>query len=325
MNQPNPTLSKTLNLIPLVNVALLITAATASAQPYAFSRTFDNPTPTVSDVFGISMALDGNHVLIGSHKDTNGLSVGQVQLFDATTGSLLQTFADPTPNGDEFGSSVALDGNRVLVGTSSDDTNGANVGQAYLFDTTSGNLLHTFNDPTPTPNGSLGDEFGKAVALDGNRVLVGASDDDTNGVEVGQAHLFDATTGSLLQTFDDPTITGADFFGSSVALDGNRVLVGAPYDDTNGTNVGQAHLFVAIPTPDFSGDGVLDCIDIDALVAEIAAGTNSSLFDLTGDGLVDTADLDEWRVQGGASNLPSGNPYLVGRRQPGWLRRCSRL
>ena len=64
--------------------------------------------------------------------------------------------------------------------------------------------------------------------------------------------------------------------------------------------------------PDFNHDGLLNCTDIDALVAEIAAGTNSTLFDLTGDGTVDIADLDEWRVRGGAVNLASGNPYLVG-------------
>ncbi len=100
--------------------------------------------------------------------------------------------------------------------------------------------------------------------------------------------------------------------------DDARVLVGF-IERPDGSGLGKGWvaildrpLFVAIATPDFSGDGVLDCIDIDALVAQIAAGTNSSLFDLTGDGLVDTADLDEWRVQGGASNLPSGNPYLVG-------------
>jgi hypothetical protein len=64
--------------------------------------------------------------------------------------------------------------------------------------------------------------------------------------------------------------------------------------------------------PDFNSDGILDCIDIDSLVAEIVAGTNTSTFDLTRDGVVDTADLYEWRVQGGAANLQSGNPYLVG-------------
>lgn len=49
-------------------------------------------------------------------------------------------------------------------------------------------------------------------------------------------------TGNLLQTFDDPTVTSGDFFGFSLALDGNNVLIGAEGDNTNGSFVGQAHL-----------------------------------------------------------------------------------
>jgi len=55
--------------------------------------------------------------------------------------------------------------------------------------------------------------------------------------------VFDATTGALLQTFDDPTVTGVDRFGTSVVLSGDRALIGASADDTQGSNVGQAHLF----------------------------------------------------------------------------------
>jgi hypothetical protein len=100
-----------------------------------------------------------------------------------------------------------MDGNRVLISSPYDDTNGNEVGQAYLFDTSTGNLLQTLDDPTPTQSPAsfaVGDLFGISVALDGNRVLIGAAFDDTNGFGVGQAHLFDATTGDLVQTFDDP-------------------------------------------------------------------------------------------------------------------------
>ena len=65
-------------------------------------------------------------------------------------------------------------------------------------------------------------------------------------------------------------------------------------------------------TVDFNDDGTLDGTDVDALVAEIAAMTNATMFDLTGDGLVDDADLTRWLVVAGAVNLPSGNPYLYG-------------
>ena len=68
------------------------------------------------------------------------------------------------------------------------------------------------------------------------------------GGNVGQAHLFDAVTGNLLQTFNDPNFTTQDRFGRSVALDGFNVLIGAANDGTLGPDVGQAHLFI-IPEP----------------------------------------------------------------------------
>ena len=63
---------------------------------------------------------------------------------------------------------------------------------------------------------------------------------------------------------------------------------------------------------DFNNDQLLDCLDVDALVAEISSGTNAPSFDLTGDSLVDQSDLSAWLADAGAANLPSGNPYLAG-------------
>ena len=57
-----------------------------------------------------------------------------------------------------------------------------------------------------------------------------------------------AITFTLDQTFNDPTVTGSDQFGRSVAIDGNNVLIGAFGDDTNGGSVGQAHLFTPEPS-----------------------------------------------------------------------------
>ncbi len=65
-------------------------------------------------------------------------------------------------------------------------------------------------------------------------------------------------------------------------------------------------------TGDFNSDGAFDCLDVDALVAEIVSQTHSAAFDLTSDGFVDNADLDYWLAEAGFQNLPSENPYRRG-------------
>lgn len=61
---------------------------------------------------------------------------------------------------------------------------------------------------------------------------------------------------------------------------------------------------------DFNGDGLVDCIDVDLLTAEIVSGTNNPSFDINGDGIVNLADLDTWLNDAGNFNL--GSPYLQG-------------
>ncbi len=68
----------------------------------------------------------------------------------------------------------------------------------------------------------------------------------------------------------------------------------------------------ANPSGDFDGNGVYECADIDALVAEIVAGTNDSTFDLDSDADVDGDDLAVWLAEAGAANNANGNPYLSG-------------
>ena len=108
----------------------------------------------------------------------------------ALPGDLLQTFNNPTPAaGDEFGISVAGVGNNVLIGARYDDTGASNAGAGYLYDGTTGALLHTFNNPTPATD----DFFGQSVAGVGNSVLIGAYADDTGAGNAGSAYLFEGS------------------------------------------------------------------------------------------------------------------------------------
>ncbi len=82
-------------------------------------------------------------------------------------------------------------------------------------------------------------------------------------------------------------------------------------DDTPGSsNVGGTSTIDG----DFDDNGLYECEDIDGLVAEIAAGTNSASYDMTGDGSVDVDDLTAWRVEAGSTGglTSSGNPVLRG-------------
>jgi hypothetical protein len=71
-------------------------------------------------------------------------------------------------------------------------------------------------------------------------------------------------------------------------------------------------IFLSAPDADFDNDGLINCADVDALVATIAGATNDTTYDLTNDGLVNGDDLVMWLADAGAANLASGNPYLPG-------------
>jgi outer membrane protein assembly factor BamB len=205
-------------------------------------QTFLNPAIEKSGLFafGRQVAIDGSNVLISnSDEDNSGeTQTGAAYLFDATTGNLLQTFLNPNPAGaSQFGFSTAISGNKVLIGTPFDDTGAIDSGAAYLFDATSGKLLQTFLNPSPTYFGL----FGRSVAINGDKILINALNNinsDAGRTSIGTVYLFDAITGNLLQTFVHPTPNENDQFGYSIGIDGNNVLIGTY---TNGI----AHLFDA--------------------------------------------------------------------------------
>ena len=206
-------------------------------------RTLANPSPATGDCFGYSVAISGNNVVVGTpYDDTGATNAGTTYIFDATTGNLLRTLANPSPaSGDFFGYSVAISGNNVVVGTPYDDASATNAGSVYVFDATTGNILRTLPNPTP----AAGDVFGYSVSISGNTAVIGAPYDDTGATDTGAVYIFDATTGSLLRTLTNPTPAAGDYFGSSVFVSGNNVVVGAYGDDTGATNAGAAYIFDA--------------------------------------------------------------------------------
>ena len=213
-------------------------------------QSFLNPSPDLNDNFAEVIAIDNNHVVIGSPEDDMGaIDSGSAFVFDATTGELLHTLSNPTPGqGENFGGDVAIDGNLILVGARRDDTGANDSGAAYLFDAVTGELLQSFFNPSPTS--SAKEQFGVSLAIDGNNVLIGAREFDAGVRNSGAAYLFDASTGNLLQTFANPSPGQDDFFGSApggtaIAIEDDIVLIGALQDDTSALNSGIAYAFHA--------------------------------------------------------------------------------
>jgi hypothetical protein len=213
------------------------------ASTGAYLRTLQRPTPAANDGFGWSVAVSGNIVVVGSpFEDAGPGDAGRAYVFNASTGALLSTLNNPTPAAfDQFGKSVAVSGNLVVVGAEQDDTGAGDSGSAYLFDATTGALIHTLANPTPAASA----KFGSSVSLSGNLVVVGTPNDSTDASASGRVHVFDASTGTLSRTLVNPTPAANDHFGTSVAVSGHIVVVGAADDDTGGGNAGSAYVFDA--------------------------------------------------------------------------------
>jgi hypothetical protein len=230
-----------------------------NATTGALSLTLANPTPVNYDDFGYSVAISGNYVVVGApYDDTGYTDSGSAYVFNATTGALVTTLANPTPAAsDAFGYSVAISGTTVVVGAPNDDTGTTDSGTAYVFSTT-GTLLATLAKTTRAAS----DNFGKSVAISGNIAVVGAPNDDTGATDAGRAFVFNATAGTLVANLSNPTPVASDMFGASVAIWNNTAVVGIPYDDTVATDAGLAYVFNASsgalaatlnnPTPWFS-------------------------------------------------------------------------
>ncbi|MEQ1853470.1 MAG: hypothetical protein ABMA01_17975, partial [Chthoniobacteraceae bacterium] len=108
-------------------------------------------------------------------------------------------------------------------------------------------LKHTL---LPPPGAQRNAQLGNSVAVDGGYTVAGAPLDDIGGMDSGVAKVFNSTTGALLFVLANPSPGTNDRFGTSVAISGTRVVVGAPNDDTGGTDAGSAYVYdLASGTP----------------------------------------------------------------------------
>lgn len=196
------------------------------------------------DMFGSSVAIDGNIAIIGaSLDDDNGKNSGSAYLFDITTGQQLHKLmpTDAT-KGARFGCSVAIHGDLAIVGADKHHgkgRRGRRSGAAFVFDVTTGDQLFKL-----LPNkGSRRSYFGASVAIDGTTALIGAHKDSCKGRKSGAAYVFDARAGKQIHKLVASDGTHGDSFGSHIALDSNMAVIGAKFDNDYGNKSGSAYVF----------------------------------------------------------------------------------
>jgi FG-GAP repeat protein len=281
------------------------------------------------DFFGFSVAVDGDTVVVGAKEDDLGANTDQGSAYvfvkpaggwaNATETAKL-TASDGAAN-DQFGVSVAISGDTVIVGSWFDDNAGlGGPGSAYVFVRPPGGWLGALNETAKlsASDSQAGDSFGISVAVSGETVVVGANLDDFGDTfsAQGSAYVFVRPAGGWAGALNEDAKLSAsdkaetDRFGNSVAISGDTVVVGASLDNL-GTNTDQGSAYVFVkPTGGWAG-----ALNEDAkLTASDGAGGDNFGYSVavSGDTVAAGAILDT--VDGAGK----GSAYVFVKPATGW-------
>lgn len=194
--------------------------------------------------FGFSVSVSDDKVLVGV-----GESRGRGYVFEKIGGMWTRTailFSDDALFGDYFGHSVSISGDTAIVGAPNDNDQGIQSGSAHVFEKIAG--VWTRTAKLLAADGAANDLFGSAVAISGDRVIIGAPNDDDGAANSGSAYIFENVGGDWIQTAKLLAADAAieDLFGSAVSIDDDAAIVGAPNDDDRAFNAGSAYIFETV-------------------------------------------------------------------------------
>ncbi|WP_367874238.1 choice-of-anchor D domain-containing protein [Luteolibacter sp. Populi] len=233
--------------------------ALSAGAAYVFTRTAGVWTqqaylkaaqPQAWDLFGAAVAIAGETIVVGAHREDSGSSrSGAAYVFARQGGSWVQQgylkASDAAANA-EFGSAVSVSGERVVVGA---PLAGGGSGAVYLFQRSGGTWSQAVR--VTASNAMAGARFGAAVSISGESFAIGARGEasgatglngnqgDLSAGDSGAVYVFTRSGAAWLQqAYVKASNTGAgDGFGEALALDGERLLVGAHGEDSSATSV----------------------------------------------------------------------------------------
>jgi len=239
-----------------------------------------------SDGFGRSVAVDDDVLIIGADYNDGAVNrSGSAYIYRYNGASWTEEqklIASNGEQGDYFGSAVAIENNEVVIGAP--QTSNGGKGIVYIFK----DQGETWEEIQIIETESSFAYFGYALARRGNSMIIGACKDEGHGT----AYLYRTSDQEWIEEEKYVASDAAydDKFGSSVAIDDNVVLIGAPDENNqNGEEAGSAYVFEMPKLGDIDGDGDVDTADLLALLA--AWGNPGGPEDLNSDGIVNTADL----------------------------------
>lgn len=247
-----------------VPATALATAPVQTLAQEAYIKA-SNPTNGTVNSFGGAVALSGDTLVVsaigedsgssgvnGNQFNQNAPNSGAVYVFVRTAGTWTQQAyikgGNPAAN-DAFGSSVALDGDTLVVGSTGQDSSASNSGAAYVFVRSAGVWSQQAFLKASNPGAS--DNFGRSVGIHGNTLIVGAPNEDSNATGVnglqsnnsagnaGAAYVFvrNGTAWGQQAYLKASNTETSDQFGYAVAIHGDTAVVGAVDEDSNAVGI----------------------------------------------------------------------------------------
>ncbi len=228
--------------------------------------------PDDDDRFGWAVAVSGNTVVVGAYNegsDSNGSNTSDGSNNTVTSGAVYvfvrgnnqwiqQAYIKPSHIDleIEFGKSLAIDGDTLVVGSPGDrrevtgvnppasNNNAGSSGAAYVF-TRSGNTWTQQADIKPS-NTKTGSRFGQSVAIDNNTIIVGADAESGDGSDpldislyrAGAAYIYTRTGNTWVEEayLKASNPDAEDRFGWSVDISGDSVVIGAFGEASNASS-----------------------------------------------------------------------------------------
>lgn len=215
-------------------------------------KTYSNPNLTGGSQFGAAMALHGHSLLVGAQdnaEDYIGL-LGRAYLYDLTAAGTSVQIVYPSPINEgfeRFGRAVAISSTRVAISGLGINTAAGATGIVHVYDRTSATpTVPIFSLPNPSP--ATGESFGLALLIQGSRLVVSDPGENEGKGQVWIYDLSSATPTVPTLIIPSPMVAAEnEHFGHCLAMDGDRLVVGAP--EGFGLN-GRAYVFdLASATP----------------------------------------------------------------------------